>query len=160
MSLQSSDFYVAVSMTDLFVWNGEGEHDFVGNPFLILVFNLLEIHFDLTSLYSIYFTETPIGTGDVYLYKESMNGEGIFAIDLFRDIYDQLDIIRFAIRTKKNASAVRIALQNFFASSKYQMRYEEGNILASVSSLIKESNYPKIIQQNGYTQKLVCMQSA
>ncbi len=86
-----------------------------------------------------------------------MNGENVFAINLFRDLYDQLDVISFGIRTKKNAGAVRIALRAFFDSAKYQVHYEEGSILNSVSSLLDVKTYPRTIEQNGYHQNLVNM---
>lgn len=155
MSINPKDFYIAVSISDLVMWKGDEDVDCVGNPFFIQALNILEIHLDPVQFYFQYVEELAIGTGDVYLYKQDLNGESIFAINLFKDVYDQLDIISFGIRTKKNALDVRVALRAFFDSATYQVQYEEGNRLVSVSSLMDESKYPRKIDQNSYVQNLV-----
>ncbi|WP_227818088.1 hypothetical protein [Nitrogeniibacter aestuarii] len=157
MSVQSADFSVAVSASDLVAWKGEGDTDCVANPLLVHILDLLAIRADPSRIYRKYFDEIAVGAGDVYLYREEVNGENVFAINLFRDLYDQLDVISFGIRTKKNAGAVRIALRAFFDSAKYQVHYEEGSILNSVSSLLDVKTYPRTIEQNGYHQNLVNM---
>ncbi|MFZ3193663.1 MAG: hypothetical protein WA154_10735, partial [Moraxellaceae bacterium] len=95
MSINPKDFYIAVSISDLVMWKGGEDVECVGNPFLIQALNILEIHLDPVQFYFQYVEELAIGTGDVYLYKQDLKGEGIFAINLFKDVYDQLDIISF-----------------------------------------------------------------
>lgn len=139
------------------MWKGEADTDFVANPLLVHVLDLLAVRVDPSRIYRKYFDEIAVGAGDVYLHREEANGENVFAINLFRDLYDQLDIISFGIRTKKNAVAVRVALRAFFDSAQYQVHYEEGGILHSVSSLLDVKAYPRTIEQNGYQQNLFNM---
>lgn len=159
MPIQSADFSVAVSVSDLVAWKGEADTDCVANPFLVQALDLLAIRIDPSLIYFRYFDEIAVGTGDIYVYGEEMNGESIFAINLFRDIYDQLDIISFGIRTKKNVAAVRVALRAFFDSAQCQVHYEEGGILNTVSALLDTKTYPRTIEQNGYHQNLVDMRN-
>lgn len=157
MTIQSSDFAVSVSATDFVAWKGEGDTDYIGNPFLVQVLNLLMIPADPAALYEKYFELPVVGNGDVLFYRNTFNGESIFAVNMYRDVYDQLDILTFGIRTKKNAMGVRVALRAFFDSAEYQVRYEEGGILSSVSSLIDSNSCPKTIVQGGYLQHMVVM---
>lgn len=155
MTIQSADFAVSVSATDFVAWKGEGDADYIGNPFLVQVLNLLTIPADPAALYEKYFELPVVGNGDVLFYKSTFNGESIFAVNMYRDMYDQLDILTFGVRTKKNAMGVRVALRAFFDSAQYQVHYEEGGILSSVSSLIDSYSYPKTLAQGGYVQRMV-----
>jgi hypothetical protein len=157
MSIQSADFTVSISASDLVSWKGQSEADYIGNPFLIHALNCLHIPADPAILYEKYFELPIVGTGDVLLYESNLNGQSIFAINMYRDIYDQLDIVTFGIRTKKNALPVRVALRAFFDSAEYQVHYEEGGILNSVSLLIDTHRYPKVIEQSDYNQRLIVM---
>lgn len=157
MTIQSADFAVSVSATDFVAWKGEGDADYIGNPFLVQVLSLLTIPADPATLYEKYFELPVVGNGDVLFYKSTFNGESIFAVNMYRDVYDQLDILTFGIRTRKNAIGVRVSLRAFFDSAQYQVHYEEGGILSSVSSLIDSHSYPKTLAQRGYVQRMVVM---
>ena len=160
MTIQSTDFSISVSASDFVAWKGEGDNDYIGNPFLVQALSLLAIPEDPTALYEKYFELSVVGKGDVLFYKSTSNGESIFAIDMYRDVYEQLDILTFGIRTKKNSSGVRVALRAFFDSAQYPIHYEEGLILNSVSSLIDSKSYPKTIEQGkGYVQNMVVVRN-
>jgi hypothetical protein len=158
MNIQSADFSVAVSISDFVAWTGEGDADYIGNPFLVQVLNLLAIPVDPPTFYEKYFEFPIVGRGDVLYFRSTINGESVFAVNLYRDVYEQLDIVTFGIRTKKNALGVRVALRAFFDSARYQIRYEEGEILNSVSSLIDIQAYPRTLSQTNHIQHLVVMQ--
>ncbi len=157
MAIQSTDFAVSVSATDFVAWKGEGDTDYIAEPFLVQVLSLLTIPVDPAVLYARYFESPVVGSGDVLYFRSTLNGESIFALDMYRDVHDQLDIVTFGIRTKKNAPGVRVALRAFFDSAEYQVRYEEGGILSSVSSLVDRSSYPRALPNGGYVQRMVVM---
>ena len=117
MTIQSADFAVAVSASDFIAWKGKGVSDYIGNPFLIQVLDLLTIPADPAYFYEKYFELQAVGNGDVLFYKSTFNGESIFAVNMYRDPYDQLDTVMLGIRTKKNAMGVRVALRAFFDSA-------------------------------------------
>lgn len=153
--IQSADFSISVSASDFVAWVGNGKTDYIGNPFLVQALSLLSIPIDPSAFYREYFDSNEVGSGGVLFYRSTQNGESICAVDLYRDIHDQLDIVTFGIRTAKNAAGVRVVLRSFFDSAEYQIRYEEGGVLSSVATLIDRRAYPRKLPQNGYMQCLV-----
>lgn len=96
-AIPARDFCIAVSMSDFVTWFGDGDHDFVENAALKAALNALGVTVDLRALHVAYFERTPVGTGDVYVYQPSKNSKNVFALNLYRDLTDQMDIVSFGI---------------------------------------------------------------
>jgi len=151
---QCRDFLVAISASDLVRWSGEDDERCIGNPYLIAALNAIDISLDPKNLYFLYFDKISIGSGDVYWYESPGTPANIFAIDLYRGVYDQHDVIQFVIRAHRNAAVTKIALRSFIDVAEAQFCYEESNSSQRVEAILNFGAYPKKIEESGYFQKV------
>lgn len=152
-AISARDFNLAVSMNDLVTWFGDGDRDFVENESLRSAVSALHISVDLRALYVTYFENTPIGTGDVYVYRPEKGRKNVFAMDMYRDLTDQMDIVSFAISCEEHClPTVRHALRNFFDQASCQVHYEEASYSSRLRSMIDQKCYPRVIKESGYQQ--------
>ncbi|WP_415753804.1 hypothetical protein [Pseudomonas leptonychotis] len=157
--IETHQFYLAVSMSDLVHWRGDCDDDFETNREIKSAIELLGLDADIKHLYKKYFYETETGQGDIYAFLNRHEPENIFAIDMYRDLTDQLDIISiFASASPKLASIVKTKLRNLFDSSSCQVAYEEANSLPKLQELLNNNKYPLTIEESGYKQNLIVQQ--
>lgn len=152
MSILPSDFALAVSISDLL---GPEEVGSQGNPELLRAFDALGLKVDLKQLCQRFFA-ADVGKGDVLQYRHAGTGGNFFAIDLYRGMSDQLDIVELVFRVGQHADVARSALHAFFESSRYQVHYEEGCALEAVSALLGKEAFPRIVEL--YAQECFLMQ--
>lgn len=111
--IETHQFYLAVSMNDLVHWHGDGDDDFEANREIQSVVDCLGLDADIRHLYNKYSHETDAGQGDVYTYLNRHEPGNLLAIDTYRELTDQLDIISiFASASPKLASTVKSKLRN------------------------------------------------
>ncbi|EWS65090.1 hypothetical protein Y695_01659 [Hydrogenophaga sp. T4] len=152
-AIPARDFCIAVSMSDFVTWFGDGDHNFVENAALKAALNALGVTVDLRALHVAYFERTPVGTGDVYVYQPSKNSKNVFALNLYRDLTDQMDIVSFGIGCDEHClSVVREKLRAFFDTASCQVHYEEASYSSDFRSMIDTQRYPVIIEDSGYQQ--------
>jgi hypothetical protein len=157
--IETHQFYLAVSMSDLVRWHGEGDDDFEANREIQSVTELLGLDVDITHLYKKYFYETDAGQGDVYAFLNTHVPENLLAIDTYRELTDQLDIISiFASSSPKLASLVENKLRKLFDSASCQVAYEEASSLHRLQQLLNNNKYPLTIVESGYRQNLIVQQ--
>lgn len=152
---EALEFYGCVSMPDFTI----GEYDYATNPFLQEILDEFGIDLDLKDLHDRYFDDIKIGHGDVFLYSNQRSMENIFVIDLFRDVYDQHDMIAFGIRCEKGLHPfVRKRVLRFFDSASCQFSLEESVHSQKLRRMIDKGNYPKAIDypeaNRSYVQQL------
>jgi len=156
MPLVANEFRVAVSMSDLVVWSEDQDDNFSPHPALDAIATSLGISIDIRGLHALYFEATSIGTGDVHVFSRTSNPTNVFAIDMYRDLTDQLDIIAIGVRCEETAgSIVKTSLRSLFDSASCQVWYEEANVLLEFRSMIDASNFPRSLGEHGYLQKLL-----
>lgn len=149
------DFYITVSMADLVTWFGEDEESFSGNEFLQISLQSLGLNVDLKMLYLRYFDEISVGTGDVYIYAPAKHGKVFFALNLYRGLTDQMDVISLGFCcTKDDVKIVRESLRSFFDMASCQVHYEESSYSVGLRNMIDANMYPLIIDESGYQQKI------
>ncbi|MCY7297072.1 hypothetical protein [Alteromonas sp. a30] len=154
MSHKCKDFLIEISASGLVNWTGEEDENCIANPYLVLALNLLDITIDPVNLYDRFFSNTKCGRGDVYLYQNHHKVPSYFAIDMYRGLTDQLDVIQIAIRAETNSSQVKVALRGFIDTVENQFCYEESSISSRVNELIDLNSYPKEIEESGYKQHI------
>ncbi|TLN00171.1 hypothetical protein FDZ73_20235 [bacterium] len=153
-TIPARDFCLAVSMSDLVTWFGDGDDDFSENEALKAALSALGVTVDLRALYVSYFERTSVGTGDVHVYQPAENSKNVFAVDLYRDLTDQMDIVSFAVGCDEHClPIVRDKLRSFFDGASCQVHYEEANYLPRLRSMIDAETYPFIIDESGYKQQ-------
>ena len=156
MSLVANEFRIVVSMSDLVVWSGDQDDKFSPHPALDAITTSLGISVDIKGLHALYFEATPIGTGDVHVFSSTSVPTNVFAIDIYRDLTDQLDVIAIGVRCDETAgSIVKASLRCLFDSASYQVCYEEANVLVAFRSMIDASKFPRSLGRHGYLQKLL-----
>ena len=154
-SISVCDFYLAVSVSDFVTLFGDKNKNFAGNETLQTALIALGVTVDLRALYSTYFRQTAIGTGDVYVYQPTQNSKNVFAIDMYRYLTDQVHIVSFAVGCDEHCSSfVRDKLRSFFDGASYQVHYEEANCSVGLREMIDEKRYPIIIEESGYEQHI------
>ena len=143
-------------MSDLVVWSGDQDDNFSSHPALDAVATSLGVSVDIRGLHVLYFEATPIGTGDVHVFSRTSNPTNVFAIDMYRDLTDQLDVIAIGVRCEETArTIVKTSLRSLFDGASYQVCYEEANVLVEFRSMIAASNFPRSLGEHGYLQKLL-----
>ncbi|WP_175543848.1 hypothetical protein [Atopomonas hussainii] len=146
-------------MSDLVRWHGDNDEDFEANREIQSVVDCLGLDADIKHLYKKYFHETDAGQGDVYAFLNRHEPENLFAIDMYRELTDQLDIISiFASASPKLASTVKSKLRKLFDSASCQVAYEESNSLPKLQQLLDNNKYPLTIAESGYRQNLIMRQ--
>lgn len=154
-TIPARDFSLAVSMSDFVVWLGDGDNDFSENEALRAVLKGLGITVDLRVLHATYFHSTLVGSGNVYVYRSDKNSKNVFAIDLYRDLTDQMDIVSFAVGCDEHClSVVRSNLRKFFDEASCQVHYEEASYSSRLRHMIDPTSYPVIIEESGYVQQM------
>ncbi len=142
-------------MIDFVTWFGDGDDDFSENAVLKTALSALGVTVDLRALYVSYFERTSVGTGDVYAYQPTEKSKSIFAVDLYRGLTDQMDIVSFAVGCDEHClPVVRDKLRSFFDGASCQVHYEEANYLPRFRRMIDAKTYPLIIEESGYKQQL------
>jgi hypothetical protein len=145
------EFYLYVSISDFVTWFGEGDNDFSANEALQAVLDALGVTVDLCAWHNIFFEQAP-DTGDVYLYKPSPESENVFALDMFRDATDQMDLVSVGVSCDKHClPIIREKLRAFFEGASCQVHYQEANCSLDFRRLIDPKNYPRTLgdyQQN------------
>ena len=157
--IETHQFHLTISMNDLVRWRGNGDDDFEVNTEIQSAIELLGLDADINQLYKKYFYQTEIGQGDVYVFLNRKEPKIFFAIDMYRDLTDQLDIVSiFVSSSPKLASIVKAKLRNLFDSASCQVAYEEANSLPKLQQLLNNNKYPLAIEENGYMQNLIVQQ--
>ena len=106
--IETHQFHLTVSMSDLVRWRGNGDDDFEANTEIQWAIELLGLDADINQLYKKYFYQTEVGQGDVYAFLNRNEPKNLFAIDMHRDLTDQLDIVSiFVSSSPKLASIVK-----------------------------------------------------
>jgi hypothetical protein len=154
LSHKCKDFLIATSASDLVNWTGDTDEDCISNPYLVVALNLLDITIDPVILYDQFFSNVKSGRGDVYLYKNHHETPSYFAIDMYRGLTDQVDIIQIAIRANINSNKIKVALRSFMDTIENQFCYEESHISLRVSDILDINSYPKNIEESGYKQSV------
>jgi hypothetical protein len=153
--LPALEFFGVVSMLDFTVDTGEGDDDFEINPHIHSALDILGITADLRKLYQLYF-ETPDGQGDVHAFYGPESTRNVFAIDLYRDPTDQLDIISFGVRCDRNLEMiVKPRLRSFFDSAAIQLGFEEANISTRLRALLGESQYAVLVEAGKFARQQI-----
>lgn len=154
--IETRQFYLAISMSDLVQWHGEDDDDFEAKREIQSVIELLGLEVNIKQLYRKYFHETDIGQGDVYAFLNTHTPENLLAIDTYRELTDQLDIISiFASASPRLVSIVKSKLRELFDSASCQVVYEETNGLAKLQQLLNNNTYPLTLAESGYRQNLI-----
>ena len=157
--IETHQYYLAVSMSDLVHWHGDGDDDFEASREIQSVVDCLGLDVDTKHLYKKYFHETDAGQGDVYAFLNRHESENFLAIDTYREPTDQLDIISiFISASPKLASTVKSKLRKLFDSASCQVVYEEANSLPKIQELLSKNRYPLTIAESGYRQNLIVQQ--
>ncbi len=157
--IETHQFHLTVSMSDLVRWRGNGDDDFEANTEIQSAIELLGLDADINQLYKKYFYQTEVGQGDVYAFLNRNEPKNLFAIDMYRDLTDQLDIVSiFVSSSPKLASIVKARLRNLYDSASCQVAYEEASSLPKLQQLLNKDKYPLAIEENGYMQNLIVQQ--
>lgn len=154
-TIPARDFYLAVSMSDFVTWFGDGDNDFAENALLQAALKALGVSVNLCALYVGYFERTPVGTGDVYVYQPTKGAKNVFALNLYRDLTDQMDIVSFGIGCDDDClSTIRKALRAFFDGATCQVHYEEASYSSGLRRMLDVEAYPAAIDDSGYQQHI------
>jgi len=157
--IETHQFHLAVSMSDLVHWHGSGDDDFEANREIQSAIELLGLDADINQLYEKYFYQIEIGQGDVYAFLNRNEPKNLFVIDMYRELTDQLDIVSiFVGASPELASIVKAKLRNLFDSASCQVAYEEANSLPGLQQVLNNNKYPYAIEENGYMQNLIVQQ--
>jgi hypothetical protein len=156
VQIVASEFRVAISMSDLVVWSGEDDDDFSPHPALVSLLATLGFSFSIRDLYVLYFDRTPVGSGDVHVFRTKSADTNVFAIDMYRDSTDQLDIIALGVRCEELMTpVVKRDLRSLFDSASCQCRFEEANCSVAFRSMIDATKFPVSVGEHGYQQNLI-----
>jgi hypothetical protein len=154
MPIVACEFSGCVSASDLV--SRRDPENYVSNESLSLALASIGINADPRALHDQFFDETQLGYGDVFLFTSKEDPQGLFVIDLYRGLTDQLDLVSFGLRCSANrVVAVKALVRRFFDSAEYQVGYEEGSVIPRLRDLIDRSSYPRKVQESGYVQQLI-----
>jgi hypothetical protein len=157
----ATEFLITVSMSDLIRWKDESNGVCEPAPSLLDALKEAALTVALRDLYFRYFDEIQVGRGDTYLYSSSKNVESLFAIDLYRELTDQLDLVSFGMTcSRSKASAVATHLHAFFRQASVQVSFEHSSHCVRLRKLIDPTQYPLVVQESGHIQKLITALSA
>jgi hypothetical protein len=109
---------------------------------------------DVKELYFRYFDEIQVGHGDAFWYSSSEAVESVFAINLYREFTDQLDIVSFGMACDRaKAPIVAEHLHAFFRHASVQVAFEHSCHCVRLRKLIDLTQYPLVIEESGYVQR-------
>ena len=153
--IQARDFCLAVSITDLLAWRGDGDSAPSEHKALKNVLNALGVPVDLRALYAAYVDQTTVGSGDVQVYRPTKDSKNVFAVDLYRDSSDQMDLVTLAVGCDAHClPVVRSQLRAFFDAASCQVHYEEASFSARLRRMIDPKTYPVTMEDSGYAQQM------
>lgn len=148
----ANEFDICVSMSDLVSWT-EDEHS--PNADLAAALRAAGIELDIAKLYDCYFESTPMGAGDVHVYSCAVN-ESLLVIDLYRDLTEQLDLITASLRIDKARLNLTLPpLRRFFDAAECQVLFSQSSHSQRLRSLLDESRYPLLVEENEYRQQII-----
>ncbi|MGH8036871.1 MAG: hypothetical protein ACREPD_03935 [Stenotrophomonas sp.] len=147
-------FCLCVSMTDLVLYVGEGDDDYVAHPSLDAVIATLGLQIDVRRLYDDYFSGVPTFVGHTHVFHSVPTRSNIFALDLFRD-NDQLDLIQLVVVCSEHRSeAVRFHIRAFFDAAHYAIAYEESPGSVRSNNVLDARQYPKLNADSNSLQQI------
>lgn len=154
--IESHQFYLAISMADLVSWQGDGDDDLEVRKEIQAVIDLMGLDVDIRHMHEKYFFQLKVGQGDVYAFVNEHQPENVLAIDMYRGLTDQLDIVSIFVRSApKIAVVVRAQLRGLFDAASCQVIYKEASVLPELQKLLDVSNYPFTLAESGYKQNLI-----
>ncbi|WP_122846518.1 hypothetical protein, partial [Pseudomonas viridiflava] len=111
---------------------------------------------DIRHMHEKYFFQLKVGQGDVYAFVNEHQPENVLAIDMYRGLTDQLDIVSIFVRSApKTAALVRAQLRGLSDAASCQVIYKEASVLPELQKLLDVSNYPFTLAKSGYKQSLI-----
>lgn len=155
MIIDSRQFRLVISITDLFQWSDDD------TPFLLGTWaQMIELlgldESEIAALYDLYFESTSIGQGDVYAFISHAEPENRLLFDLYRGLTDQLDIIEIMVSASRElVIPAKFLIRQAFDLASHQIHYEEGNFLQAFKDAIDAEGYPKMIEESNYCQQLL-----
>lgn len=142
-------------MDDVVTWPDDGNETPIPEQNLQTLLSTLGVSKSLAELYRTYFEETKIGAGDVFVFQPAPGSKNVFAIDMYRDLTDQMDIVTFSVGCSVEiVSIVREKLRAFFDGASCQVHYEEANHSTGLHRMLDVARYPIIIGDSGYKQAI------
>ncbi|MDU4253103.1 hypothetical protein [Pseudomonas sp.] len=149
-------FRLVISMPDLYQWADDDAEPVLLGEWREIIGLLRLNESRIAALYDLYFDQTPVGQGNVYVFLGNDQPESLLAFDLYREPTDQLDIVTVGVCVPADAVAqIKPLLRSAFDQASCQILYEEGNILQGVQQLIDPSGYPKSIGNGALHQQLL-----
>ncbi|WP_456021704.1 hypothetical protein [Pseudomonas protegens] len=155
MSIDSRQFSLVISISDLFQWSDDDIPSLLGSWTQMI--ELLGLNkTKIAALHDLYFDSTLIGQGSVHAFVSDVEPENTMVFDLYRELTDQLDIIQVLVSVSKAlVIPAKSLLRQAFDLASYQIHYEEGNCLKAFEDAIDIENYPKMIEESNYDQQLL-----
>lgn len=145
-TIYAKEFAICVSMSDLVTWEGDQTSPSV---YLQAVFSTLEISVNILELHELYFAHLYNGYGDVHVYHARNNGGSIFAIDLYRELTDQLDLTGLFLRIESPKFDQALAhLRSFYDSARCQVAFEQAGYSKRLRETLDESRYPRLVEED------------
>lgn len=155
-AIESLQFYLAISMVDLVTWQGDGDDDLEVRKEIQAVIDLMGLDVDIRHMHEKYFFQLKVGQGDVYAFVNEHQPENVLAIDMYRGLTDQLDIVSIFVRSApKIAVVVRAQLRGLFDAASCQVIYKEASVLPELQKLLDVRNHPFTLAESGYKQNLI-----
>ncbi|MBD8201717.1 hypothetical protein [Pseudomonas viridiflava] len=155
-AIESLQFYLAISMVDLVTWQGDGDDDLEVRKEIQAVIELMGLDVDIRHMHEKYFFQLKVGQGDVYAFVNEHQPENFLAIDMYRGLTDQLDIVSIFVRSApKIAVVVRAQLRGLFDAASCQVIYKEASVLPELQKLLDVRNHPFTLAESGYKQNLI-----
>ncbi|MCM3783502.1 hypothetical protein M3231_10990 [Neobacillus mesonae] len=127
--MSNYQFLMTISISDLV----EFEDDFIDACYEKESFKQLRESVDVSiptvKMYEEYL-EAPVDSGDVYLYASKEESLNYILLDLYRDPYDQLDLIRLGISTiEEKYKRVKELARRVYDQSGLNINYLEGQFI-------------------------------
>lgn len=153
MKLRANEILIQVSVWDLVQHVNEC---CLPNSKMFEILRQIGVDIDLVQICNRYIDETSPGEGDVLIFGSSANQNSKVIFDLFRDPYDQLDLIVVGILCSDDDHAsICKSLMNFFIECQTQVYFSISVGNATLRELAEPSNYPRLRPETGYMQKAV-----
>lgn len=155
-TLISRQFRLALPLSDFYCWPADDADPVLLREWREVIGLLYLDETRIADLYDLYFDQTPVGQGDVYVFLGNDQPESLLAFDLYRDPTDQLDIVTVGVCVPADAvTQIKSLLRSAFDQASCQIIYEEGNFLQRVQQMIDPSGYPKNIGNGAFLQRLL-----
>lgn len=141
MIIDSRQFRLVISITDLFQWSDDD------TPFLLGTWaQMIELlgldESEIAALYDLYFESTSIGQGDVYAFISHAEPENRLLFDLYRGLTDQLDIIEIMVSASRElVIPAKFLIRQAFDLASHTLR--RGKFSASLQGCYRCGRLPK-----------------